>query len=461
MSIPLRLVAGLFCASLASACSLAQQSSPADTSTQCTVLIENVNVRPMDTPRLMSAQDVRLDGSQITSITQTGTSSLSCEQTIDGSELFLMPGLNDMHTHLESEAMAEAMQSDYGALPFDALVSAYVRYGITGLRLLSGSPDILTWRSANDAAQPLVILSGSMLSGHQPVLPEPMTRIVTSAEEARDAVRSQAAAGYDLVKIRANVSPDVHAAIIDEANLHGLHVEGHLPYALSIDEVLRSGQRGIAHLFELAWAIESGHAEEDAVIEALTECGCYVSTTIGVTHNIHHQQQDFDQMFNRPEMAFMHPMMVETFWSRELNPNLNNPHIPRDGFFLNLLTVSQDFAVRLNAANIPLLVGSDALNPMLVHGTSFHDELDLLIAGGLPTYAALRSATATPAEHVPGFEDVGIVAPGRRANLLLTAADPLDDHSVLRDPVWVILNGVPLSRSARETSYRQSTQAWQ
>lgn len=371
-----------------------------------------------------------------------------------------MPGLNDLHTHLESEAMAKAMDANFGPIPFDALTTAYKRYGITGLRLMSGSPDVLAWRKETALDQPLVILSGPMLSGIPAVIPEPVTQIVETPEAARAAVRRQAESGYDFIKLRANVSAEVHAAIIEEAKSQGLNVDGHLPYALSIDEVLRSGQKGVAHLFELAWAIEAGHASEEDVIAALLNCRCYVSSTIAVTKNIHEQQEDFERMLNRPEVAYMHPLMLETFWSREMNPNLNNAQIPRGGFFLSILAASQKFAVNLQSAGVPVLVGSDALNPMLVHGTSFHDELDILVEGGMSTYHVLRSATATPSENVPGFEAVGVVAAGRRANLLITDIDPVADHHTLRDPAWVIMNGEAIDRAALIAAYENSVEAW-
>lgn len=453
---PLILSSTLF---LAAATSQPDSAPPLD-ETQCTLLIEDIHVRPMDTDVLLQAQDVRLSGSSILAINSTGDPGVRCDQVLDGRGLYVMPGLNDMHTHMESHAMAEAWGLDFGAMPFDALITPYPRYGITGLRVLFGGPDMLEWRNSRTAPSPLFITSGPMLSALPPVLPEPVTQIVMTPDAARAAVREQAEAGYDLIKLRANVTADVHAAIIDEAHALGLHVEGHMPFALSIDEVLRSGQNGMAHLFELAWAIESGFADEAEVIEALQACGCYVSTTIVVTRNIHRQQVDLDAVLERPEMAYMHPLMPTTLWAPEHNPNLNNPQIPRDGFFLNMLAVSQAFAVRLQEAGIPILVGSDALNPMLAHGTSFHDELDLLIEGGLSTYDALRAATATPAEHVPGFEAVGVVAAGRHANLVITREDPVEDHRTLREPAWVILDGAAFSNAELVNAYERSVEAW-
>lgn len=456
----LRLILGFFSTLLCLGCSTDRTADSTATANDCTLLIKEINIRPMDTPKLMRNKNVRLIGDRIHSITSPANPGPTCSKIIDGKGLFLLPGLNDMHTHLESEAMAEAMGVDYGPFPFDQLVSPYPRYGITGLRLLSGSPDLLKWRDEKADMQPLVKLSGPMLSGNPGVLPEPMTQIVETAKEARKAVKDQATTGYDLIKVRANIAADVHAAIIDEAKSQGLDVEGHLPYAISIEEVLNSGQKGVAHLFELAWAIESGHANEKKVIAALLKNGGYVSTTIGVTINLHHQQQDFEKVFHRAEMDYMHPLLKETFWAKENNPSINNVQIPQGGFFLDMLAKSQAFAVRLNDAGVPLLVGSDALNPMLVHGISFHDELDLLIEGGLPVYDALRAATAAPSEHVPGFEDVGVVAENRIANLLITRVDPMENHKTLRNPEWVIINGISQSGESLIKAYEQSKSAW-
>jgi imidazolonepropionase-like amidohydrolase len=105
-------------------------------------------------------------------------------------------------------------------------------------------------------------------------------------------------------------------------------------------------------------------------------------------------------------------------------------------------------AVRaLQAAGVPLLAGTDALNPAVAHGVSIHRELELLVQAGLTPTEALRSATSVPARAF-GLEDRGRIAPGLRADLLLVKGDPSKDITTTRDIVAVWKTGAEADRAA-------------
>jgi imidazolonepropionase-like amidohydrolase len=92
-------------------------------------------------------------------------------------------------------------------------------------------------------------------------------------------------------------------------------------------------------------------------------------------------------------------------------------------------------------AGIHVVAGSDSLNPMLIPGLALHDEFDSMIEAGLSPYQVLKTATANAAAYVPGFKDIGILAPGRAANAVLVKLNPLEVISTLRDPDAVMING--------------------
>jgi imidazolonepropionase-like amidohydrolase len=95
----------------------------------------------------------------------------------------------------------------------------------------------------------------------------------------------------------------------------------------------------------------------------------------------------------------------------------------------------------LRDAGARLLAGSDAGIDRTAAGTSLHDELDLLVAAGLTPYEAIRAATSGGAEFLEETAEIGTVAPGRRADLLVVADDPLEDVAALRGIEAVILRG--------------------
>src|SRR5262245_9577426 len=101
----------------------------------------------------------------------------------------------------------------------------------------------------------------------------------------------------------------------------------------------------------------------------------------------------------------------------------------------------------LHRAGVPLLAGTDALGlPLITPGTSLHRELELLHDAGLTRFEVLHSATAAPAAFLGKSDEFGTIQAGRRADLLLVEGNPLDDLSVLRRPIGVVVRGHWLPR---------------
>ena len=92
-------------------------------------------------------------------------------------------------------------------------------------------------------------------------------------------------------------------------------------------------------------------------------------------------------------------------------------------------------------AGVPLLVGTDTPNPLLVAGFSVHDEILALADAGLTPVAILRAATVTPARALGLEHEQGRVAEGQRADLVLLDTDPLEDLDTLRRPSGVLAAG--------------------
>ena len=95
----------------------------------------------------------------------------------------------------------------------------------------------------------------------------------------------------------------------------------------------------------------------------------------------------------------------------------------------------------LHAADVPLLAGTDAGVPGVLIGSSLREELSLLVLAGLTPYEALRTATVNPAIYLDGAKEFGTVAPGFRADLVLLAANPLEDIGHINTRVGVMKRG--------------------
>ena len=93
------------------------------------------------------------------------------------------------------------------------------------------------------------------------------------------------------------------------------------------------------------------------------------------------------------------------------------------------------------------MVGTDAMGMELVApGSSLHRDLQLLLASGLSPYEAMRSATVVPAAFLGKTKEFGRIVMGQRADLLLVAGNPLENLSVLKRPIGVMVRGRWLPR---------------
>jgi imidazolonepropionase-like amidohydrolase len=100
----------------------------------------------------------------------------------------------------------------------------------------------------------------------------------------------------------------------------------------------------------------------------------------------------------------------------------------------------------LHDEGAPILLGTDTDNAYVVPGLSAHEELGLLTVAGLSPLEALGAGTSSAATALGLDEEIGTIAVGKRADLLLVEGDPLDDLTRLREPAGVMLDGRWLPR---------------
>ncbi len=417
----------------------------------CDLAITKVDVVDMTSAALRRDQTVRIGNGLILSITPSADNTGGrCNKVVNAAGQFMAPGLNDAHIHIETNAFTQAFGLKATPIDYEAALAVYLAHGVTGVRVLSGGPDILAYRDiAKDRASPLLNIASPMLSGKPPVMPEPLTHIVTDAPKARVAVAEYLDEGYDFIKIRSNLTEEVYDAVLDEAHARGAYVDGHLTRTVGANGVLASSQDAFAHLDEFAVGI-GGPDELLRMTDAIASCDCFITSALSVTKNIVEQLTDYDAMVTRDEMAYLHPVIVGAFW---LKPN--NPYFSQGApiaFFQGLHQQSTTLFKSLIEENVQIVAGTDAMNPMIIPGSSLHDELEIMTNARLTPFQALSTATKNISEQIPGFEGVGVLEPGRKANAVLVSTNPLDGLAVMRRPDAVIVNGHFLDRDTLDAS---------
>jgi imidazolonepropionase-like amidohydrolase len=362
---------------------------------------------------------------------------------IDGRGQFLMPGLWDMHVHVS--------YTRESAFP------AFVANGVTAVRDLGGDlAEIDRWRTeiaAGSRVGPMIVRVGPMLIGQNPL---PFQTLIETPEEGRDTVRRLHAAGVDQIKVKP-MARDAYFAIVAEARALELPVTGHVQELVSPAEVSDAGQsiEHVATLFDGTFrtaarrgkdsnheiALWRGTDEARELFQRFVRNGTFVDPTL----------VPYERLVNRLIARLPDPDWKYTAASARAEAEKNRLSVrydagPQPRIDSPDLRELQAVTRMMHEAGVKLLAGTD-VSFINAPGFSLHDELDLLVAAGLPPAAALRAATSNPAAMFPKLE-TGSVAPGRRADLVLLDANPLTDIRNARRIRAVVLAGKLLDRAA-------------
>jgi imidazolonepropionase-like amidohydrolase len=106
---------------------------------------------------------------------------------------------------------------------------------------------------------------------------------------------------------------------------------------------------------------------------------------------------------------------------------------------------------KLNDAGVPILIGTDTGTSGVIAGFSLHDEMELLVAAGMTPGDVLKSATLRSPEWLGLDAQLGSIEVGKRADLVLLDANPLDDIQNTRRIAGVVIDGHWLDRNRLET----------
>lgn len=402
------------------------------------VAFVNVNVVPMDSERIMESQTVIVRDGIIESIGPSEEITVPADALIvEGSGKYLMPGLVDMHVHIEEE-------NELLLFVAHGVTTVRNTWGNSGVKLWMGFADQRALREQINAGElfgPTIYTSGPILEGTPPV--SPFMTVVGTVEEARQAVIEQKEMGYDFIKVYDHLTPEVYAAIIDAAKECDIPVIGHVPLEVGLDAVLGGGQVTIEHA--------TGYLDPDAVeliipeeridhyIEKSRESGVWVVPTI-ILYQYTVPVKTIETMEARPEMKYISPRMRK-IW-RFFTRTLEGQHTYQGSDYLaDMVALSTMMAGRLHAGGARILLGTDTDNAYLIPGFSAHEELQLLVAAGLSPYEALKAGTRDAAEVLGRLDEFGTVTVGKRADLILVEANPLEDVTHASQRVGVMLRG--------------------
>jgi imidazolonepropionase-like amidohydrolase len=411
-----------------------------------TYIVRNVHVIAMTGPDAPRTADVVIRGRTIAQIAPAGTATAPGAIVIDGRGQYLIPGLIDSHVHIKEQ---------------DPLF-LFVAAGVTTAQNMSGRPFHLDLRARVNAGTllgPRIITAG----------PTTAEVGVNTPEEAERLVAEQSARGYDIIKMYGgeggNFTPETYHTLITAAHARGMRVVGHAPRNLPFDVVLSEGQNSIDHMEEIVYThrpfarligryvdLQFGRTT-DAVRDSLArvpvpdfadelqpeiaelaravkQAGLAVTPNLVFFRNIYWMTTDSIQgLLRAPELAYASPQQ-RLNWSPMLNRYANSwrdrrPTVSR--WLGEAFELERAMTRAFYKAGVPVMAGTDAEFLGAQPGFGLHTELEIFVELGMKPIDALRAATVTPATVLRIADSVGTIAPGKIADLVLLAANPLAD----------------------------------
>ena len=378
-------------------------------------------------------------------------------QVVDGTGKYLIPGLWDMHVH--------SAFGDWFPKGRDVILPLFIANGVTGVRDMGGDlPVLLPWRkqiAAGEIVGPRMVVSGPMLDGYLPdgKLRFPSSVPVMTPADAVKAVDSLKAQGAEFIKVQSVIPHDAYVAAAQEAHKQELPFVGHVPDHIKITESIALGQKSIEHFMG---AQEGCSSEEDKVLAAKTgdirlllsshdEAKCQkLIALLAQTHTwlvptmVWNRQGGFlDQLdwSHQPLDKYVPAYWRDVTWKRFYDQMM--PGVKADP--LEVRKQEDAEIVRLIGAfykgGVGFMAGTDTAPGIYVMpGFSLHDELANFVEAGFTPMDALATATSNPAKFL-GREDMGAVAPGDVADLVLLDRNPLTDIRNTRTISGVVADG--------------------
>ena len=403
------------------------------------VAFMNVNVVPMDSERVLENQTVVMRDGVIEMLGASAQVKVPDDALmVDGQGNYLMPGLVDMHVHIQDE-------NELLLLVANGVTSVRNTWGNTDKMLRLGFPDQLALRNQIEQGVlfgPTIYTAGPVMDGSPSF--HLLAEVFDTPEGARESVNWQVNQGYDFIKVYDHLSPETYQAIIETAREMDTPVFGHVPFAIGLDDVLVSGQATIEHM--------TGYIDPDAVeflipedkldeyAEKTREAGVWNCVTMSEYPKSKETSEGFERLQNQPGMIYVSP------GTRMFSPFLylmaSKAHTYEGADYPERIAeLNRRMVAALHEAGAGILLGTDAAQAYHIPGFSIHEELAYLVEAGLSPYEALETGTRNAALAMGKSDRFGTIEMGKRADLILLEANPLEDVGNLQKRDGVMLRG--------------------
>ena len=410
-------------------------------------ILTNVNVLTLEEEPVLSDQAVIIRDGRIETVQSSALPLPEDLPVVNGNGRFVLAGLIDLHVHVLDRSYAKM-----------ALAT-----GVTTMRNMGGYRYHLKWRNELEQGD----WFGSQLVLSSPIFNsveqgDPLSHFtVNSPQRARQAVRDYINQGYDFIKVYEGLHAEVYEAVLDEAMQLGVSVAGHPSYYLMQQNLAaHASLASFEHVEEVFDGfLQQQRSPQKVMLAAdfLRENQVPLIPTLAVNQELTLLSSQKQAYLAQQDINAINPfarlVYEQTSFQRWLGSSAELGEYNREvDDYLNELTFS------LYEQGVTLALGSDAGALVDVPGPATIREALLMIEAGIPVKEVLRSATINAAEVLNRSNELGRVARGYRADLVVYNEDPLSTPDTLQQPQLVFQNGRLFTRTELMTLQNEGRQ---
>ena len=425
---------------------------PQPTRAQSSVIIQGATVFDSHQAVMRPNRTIVIVGDRIQSVTsdRVEISLPKGAKIIDGKGKYVIPGLIDAHVHV-------VHLSHFMHLTGDEFLPMFVAAGVTTVRS-TGDPIVAASGVANYAKArphlcPRVFLCSPLIDKHPPIHGK-VAHGINDPKQVPAFVANMAKwKGLVTLKIYAALHPAVAKQVIIEGHKHGLKVTGHLG-RYSAQAAAADGIDCFEHIesvFDFCFPpgvrgtmtnranLDLRNPRCQSLIKLLAKKKVAIDTTMVVFRNMLYLN-DQKEFYDHPDVALCPKRMRDWWHHYSKNERRQSPKslLVRRRMIGNY----QRLTGMLHKAGVPILVGTDAPEPFVPPGFSLHQEMEMLVASGLTPAEVLQAATRNNARILMQEKQLGHIAKGKLADLVILGADPTRDIKNTRKIDLVIRSGL-------------------
>jgi imidazolonepropionase-like amidohydrolase len=390
-------------------------------------------------------------------------------ETVEAAGKTILPGLIDVHIHLAATGgFSSAVKYD-DKKNMQRALAAYLYSGVTTVRSVGdGLDNILNMRSLVGSGEvlgaelqtcgPLFTAAGGHGTEYFKGLPQntraslekQMLRIPTSSDEARQQVDELKKQGLDCIK--AILDAGAGGQVFNRLDTGLFDAVAQQAHADSIPLAVHTGDaRDVADAVQAkADSIEHGSFREripDAVFEQMAKQGTFYDPTLSAGESFKDFVAGKTDLLKRSLVQQVGPPELLRGTEEAMRSTDMEPMRKSMAQYPTEMAIAIDNLKRALAHGVLLVTGSDAGNPLVVHGPTVQHEMQLWVQAGIAPAVALQAATLNAARLLGADNRIGSIRPGNDADLLVVDGNPLEDITATERISMVVFKGERVDRT--------------